>query len=343
MIYTMKQLKFCLFQLLVLLVAGSAQAQTNDTFLSPKSGFNIERVRSYVTMIKHVVWISQNSESDVLKSLKANGYEVVGNRLITSEAPDDSLKSYYTTGRLRSYVAIKGQDVIVCFRGSSGSNLAQTSGNLITDLRVNKVKPNLVDESHRYAKLLARTEVHAGFHAAYHRLRPEILAALRQHRGKNLYVFGHSLGGAQATLCAFDIGLNQPSNFSSRTLLISGSPRVGDANFRNLFESVSPGACRLTVQGDPVARIPSSSRFLHIGDLINIDTNGSVLGARDLHIDIGEGLSRTWAWSSHDYNVYSKAVGGLHYQASAREYFNGKEHYAKSLGDIERGRARSAD
>lgn len=343
MLHRIRALAVALLFFLALTSNAQEFGQVNDLFLSPKTGFNIERVRTFVTMQKHVNWVSQQNDDAVLQSLRSNGYQVVGDRLITSEAPDDSLKRLYTTGRLRCYVAVKGQDVIVCFRGSGGSNLAQVGGNLVTDLHARKVKPELVTSGNRYANLVNRVEVHAGFHKAYQKLRPEINQALDQHKGKNLYFFGHSLGGAQATLCAFDYGLNRPNAFPTRTLLVSGCPRVGDGNFRNLFESVAPGACRLTVEGDPVPRVPSSSRFLHVGDLINLKHDGTILGARDLKVDLGQGLQRTWAWPNHDYPVYAKAMGGLHYQASAREYFNGKQDYAKSLGNAERGLAKSSD
>ena len=329
---------------LLLWTTGLSQefGNTSDLFLHPKPGLTIEKVRSFVTMQQHVAWVSQASDAAVVQSLRSSGYEVAGGKVISSESNDQYVK-LITTGRLRAYVASKGNDVIICFRGSGGSNPAQTAGNMITDLRSFKEKPNLVGSGNRYAGLVDRVEVHNGFHRAYQRLRPEILSALAPHRGKNLYVFGHSLGGAMATMCAFDIGLNQPNSFASRTLMVSGSPRVGDRNFRNLFESVSPGACRFTVQGDPVARVPSSGRFLHVGDLINVQPNGTLLGASTLHIDLGEGLQRTWAWSNHDYAIYGQAARGLHYNASERTFFNGKANYAKSMGDIERSRARQAD
>ena len=49
--------------------------------------------------------------------------------------------------------------------------------------------------------------VHSGFYDSWHSVRPQVLAALQQtpEAASGLYITGHSLGGAMASLAAFDL------------------------------------------------------------------------------------------------------------------------------------------
>ncbi|WP_110113574.1 lipase family protein [Bacillus sp. CGMCC 1.16541] len=72
--------------------------------------------------------------------------------------------------------------------------------------------------------------VHGGFLAIYHSLRSEVFNAYRSlSSSKPLYITGHSLGGALATLHALDVSVNGP--FQQVTMYNYGSPRVGDPTF----------------------------------------------------------------------------------------------------------------
>ena len=71
---------------------------------------------------------------------------------------------------------------------------------------------------------------------------------------KNVYITGHSLGGALASLTALMV--SQLGNIHCVTF---GSPRVGDIEFAKLFnatvadiESSKYYSCRFTTEDDPV-------------------------------------------------------------------------------------------
>ncbi|MFA5507095.1 MAG: CARDB domain-containing protein [Vulcanimicrobiota bacterium] len=321
--------------------------QSTGPFLSPTKDFNMDRVRTIKTMQQHVSWVSLPSEAEVLKALRDNGYEVVGNSLITSNS-NDADSRFYHTDRLRAYVAVSGNDIVVSFRGSEAGKIwtqgHKTAGNILTDATAFKTTPSFVFPTSKQQGLASRVEVHRGFNKAYDRLREQIINALVQHQGKNLYIFGHSLGGAQATLCSFDVNLNFDRKFANHTLIVSGSPRVGDLNFRNFYEYLSPGALRVVVQGDPVPRVPGSRWYVHVGDLINLELDGSITRPTeiisDLVVDVmsnlQEGQLRNWKWKNHDKDVYKNAVDGLVYKASASDFFQYKERLPKASGDAER-------
>lgn len=77
---------------------------------------------------------------------------------------------------------------------------------------------------------------HKGFTNMYASARDGILAALSKlPPAKPLYITGHSLGGALATLCAIDTAAN--SAFRSPIVYTYGSPRVGDPAFADTYAS----------------------------------------------------------------------------------------------------------
>ena len=53
--------------------------------------------------------------------------------------------------------------------------------------------------------------------------------------GITLYITGHSLGAAVATLAALDVAVNTP--FKQPIIYTIASPRAGDPNFANRFDS----------------------------------------------------------------------------------------------------------
>ncbi len=91
----------------------------------------------------------------------------------------------------------------------------------------------------------------------YSSVREELLALMRrllQLRPRKLRVTGHSLGGALATLFAFDAAtqLCLPRDVSVSTF---GSPRVGNGVFAKMFHDHVKCAWRLANQFDGVTRV----------------------------------------------------------------------------------------
>jgi triacylglycerol lipase len=89
-------------------------------------------------------------------------------------------------------------------------------------------------------------KVHVGFKEEINKLWPSITAALEANPG-NLYVTGHSLGAAMATIAA--------SRMQDRVtaLVTFGSPRVGNAEF---VKSVTVEHYRVQNNCDDVTKVP---------------------------------------------------------------------------------------
>lgn len=102
--------------------------------------------------------------------------------------------------------------------------------------------------------------VHVGFLRAYLSVRHRLLdildvLRLREEEPWTVYVTGHSLGGALATICAADVA----ALYDREVVMYNfGSPRVGNMAFVNRFNKLVPNAFRVVNDADLVARVPRS-------------------------------------------------------------------------------------
>eukprot|EP00050_Salpingoeca_kvevrii_P003846 m.236015 g.236015 ORF g.236015 m.236015 type:complete len:311 (+) comp10893_c0_seq8:1162-2094(+) len=136
---------------------------------------------------------------------------------------------------------------ILAFRGTMPSDLT----NWITDLHISKhtTYPGITDGL-----------VHAGFFDAYNRVRNDTHALLAQALERvpkcTLYLTGHSLGAALASMAALDVKLHLPE-FVDPVLLDFGSPRVANSVVASfIHDSYGPHTFRVTHYRDIVPHLP---------------------------------------------------------------------------------------
>lgn len=106
-------------------------------------------------------------------------------------------------------------------------------------------------------------ETEDGFSGVYTSLRidhddaaPKIAAYIQSilQPGDSVVVCGHSLGGALATLCAYDLALNvKPAGLAMYTY---ASPNVGNQQFADSFNAAVPDAWRIVNPFDVVPHVP---------------------------------------------------------------------------------------
>jgi len=111
--------------------------------------------------------------------------------------------------------------------------------------------------------------VHAGFNRAFTRIRGDLFRVIGRHRraGQNLWVTGHSLGGALATLCGAWIAESGASYQLARVTTF-GSPRLMGWNAAKKYDAVLRSrTMRYVNEGDPVPHVPGPWRFKHVGQL----------------------------------------------------------------------------
>ena len=83
---------------------------------------------------------------------------------------------------------------------------------------------------------------------------------------------GHSLGGALATIASAYFG-HRGFKVKCHTF---GSPRVGNANFKESFTQVVKENWRVFNENDPVPMIPISHRFVHVSGGMCINDNDQI-------------------------------------------------------------------
>jgi hypothetical protein len=167
---------------------------------------------------------------------------------------------------LVALTAVSREMLVVSFRGSVSVT------NMRLNLRTSQARQSpLSDPSWLHGKWKPpawgskRPLIHRGFENAYATLRSDILsdvkAALADNRNFRVFLCGHSLGGALATLCAFDcrVMLHIPEGRVS--LFTFGSPRVGNPSFSRRFAAVGIDSWRICNHSDIIANNPV--RLLH--------------------------------------------------------------------------------
>lgn len=98
-------------------------------------------------------------------------------------------------------------------------------------------------------------QTHKGFTDIYLSARNQVHALLSQLQpGKPLFITGHSLGGALATLAALDIAIN--TTFTSPVVYTFGAPRVGDPKFVQAYNYTVPTHWRFQNEFDIVPHLP---------------------------------------------------------------------------------------
>ena len=152
----------------------------------------------------------------------------------------------YDKNGTQAFLAKNDEFVVLAFRGTQPDKWEDVR----TDLRALKLKT--VDG-----------KVHIGFKNAFDDVKDEIVAELRKHKGElPLYITGHSLGAALATVAVQEI--EEEFHDQVAACYTFGSPRVGDGKYE---KSIKVPFYRIVNTTDIVTLIPFFlGTFVHVGD-----------------------------------------------------------------------------
>ena len=198
-----------------------------------------------------------------------------------------------------SIVSLKEPNwVLVVFRGTTPN----PQRGFFRESKINSRAGQVVWKDCPYENIEAK--VHAGYANAYgivrerverdvvERVKRKIRELEEQEESKampRIVVTGHSLGGAMATLCAARLGNSEEiKKLGAKVSLISfGQPRVGDANFKALFEKKEnannnednycmDGYLRIVNEQDVFARVPPKSGIWIPEDVLETSLSSSI-------------------------------------------------------------------
>ena len=160
------------------------------------------------------------------------------------------------------FIAANSRFAIVAFRGSEiwKRNERFDPDQMIADFKTN------IDI--RLSDWIRGGRVHSGFKAALDDVWEEMLPEIKilEARGIKIWVTGHSLGAALATLAADRLQYVQG-------LYTFGSPRVGDQEFQSRFQLK---AFRVVNGNDIVTKMPAKNPYHHVGELKFIAPKGGI-------------------------------------------------------------------
>ena len=132
------------------------------------------------------------------------------------------------------------ESIVISFRGS------RTNPDWIADLTALQTD---------FPYLRTKHKIHSGFSAIYTSCRQQIMNILSAlNSSKQLFITGHSLGGALAVLCALDTASN--TAFKSPVMYNFGSPRVGSPKFAEVYNEVVEDSMRIVNTNDIVTMLP---------------------------------------------------------------------------------------
>jgi len=165
--------------------------------------------------------------------------------------------------------------------------------------------------------------VHRGFYEYAMMVYPEILEVVKKNRKKNenVYVVGHSLGGAMAVLVAEQLVAD---GIPVRELRTYGQPRVGTRRFREHLEGCDIGSyVRYVNNNDIVPKVPPAFLFyVHGGKLQYINYFGLIR------------LCTQWQRIKDQWRGWWRSVQKLEFFDFVRDH--GMNYYIQYTSDIEK-------
>jgi triacylglycerol lipase len=165
---------------------------------------------------------------------------------------------FFTCGQFHGFVGAIGKSVLLAFRGT------QSVANCLTDME---------------ASLVSRPQypgkVHSGFAKAVDEVLPSVQKLLPpSSRTASVWITGHSLGGAMATLTSVRLA---KAGYPVRAVYTYGSPRIGDRFFRRNYHLPN---YRFVCDNDLVPHLPFKWCYKHVGRPKLMDHQGNFTGEK---------------------------------------------------------------
>jgi predicted lipase len=249
---------------------------------------------------------NETVESFVNKMTKDGSIETVGLTDVRKEALID-IAAHAPTGKVCKFISDEETDVqvgitvndddkriCIVFRGS------ESKKDWYYDLQI--FKHNLIDN----------VWVHSGFYkqlhenGVYNQVLSEVKLLVETYPDYSVYVTGHSLGAALATLCGYSLSCEIENQV---TIVSFASPRVGNAEWKNVFDKQKNLThYRVTNDRDIVTAFPMY-KYYHVGKTVRLfeDSYSIIVDDSQLHwYDFT--LFQCWRAGDHDCDLYYKRL-----------------------------------
>jgi len=215
---------------------------------------------------------------------------------VENHQSDTQVWLYSDEARKVAVIAFRGTEQVKWKDLATDLNLVPTSLNAerIDDDKGASLVERLVKSAFETADKL---KVHSGFLFAYDSVRQTVVKLLDAITGTGdngkwqVLVTGHSLGGALATLCAYDLAKRQGpvKQAQSVAMYTYGAPRVGNVKFVEEFNALVPDSWRITNKNDIVPTVPRMLGYAHVRHSVSLEEDGTLLIQDDAGDVFGEG------------------------------------------------------
>ena len=206
---------------------------------------------------------------------------------------------YCSKNGAQCYIVWNDTDAVICFRGTEPKEMSDIKADL-----------NAIQKQGLHNK----GDVHGGFQGEINKLWDLIVEKIDELKNHKIYITGHSLGGAMATICAKRL---QEQQVEVQCLYTYGSPRVGDKRW---VKSLQIPHYRFQNNNDVVCKVPFwIMGYRHHGKNVYIGYNGKIAKMNMWRRFIDSMRGRFKAWSKwqffdgiYDHNItsYTKRVKG---------------------------------
>ncbi len=207
-----------------------------------------------ITIAKELVdmaKLSYSPEEEITQELEEKGYTC---REFINDKETDT----------QCFIASDDEKIVIAFRGTSSIKDA------FTDLLIIKTP---YPKSRRW---FFKPRAHYGFVNAFlavrHRIH-EVLSRCLLIKPYKVYITGHSLGAALATLCAID--LKETMKINNLLIYTFGSPKVGNSWFARRFNKKIKHSYRFVNDDDVVPWLPPTG-YSHVKTLVFINKKGEL-------------------------------------------------------------------
>ncbi|KAI0567372.1 Lipase domain protein [Gracilaria domingensis] len=212
-------------------------------------------------------------------------------------------------------LVVDGQDrIVIVFKGTTSTKNLKTDVNMfyataraLLPTKLGEEDPQGDEQACDNPILKTRNwrkaKIHKGFAVAYSAVSSRLLSIvkrLQDEKRRPVFLTGHSLGGALATICSLDLFLRL--GLTRKEIFVStfGAPRVGNWYFWNIYDENVPIHWRIVVGPDVVAKLPKVG-YVHVGKKVLLTVDG------DLFIDP----------NSLELNMWSGDVASILYHRKA--------------------------